>query len=36
VVNVDGVMDAACSNVASCSYTFANVSQNHDLDVICN
>ena len=36
VVNVDGVMAAACSNVASCSYTFANVSQNHDLDVICN
>ncbi|MCP4953091.1 MAG: hypothetical protein GY922_14720 [Proteobacteria bacterium] len=36
VVNVDGVMDGACSNVVSCSRTFANVSQNHDLDVICN
>ncbi|XXK28457.1 hypothetical protein ACMAZH_01255 [Arenicellales bacterium nBUS_45] len=36
VVNVDGVMDPACSNVVSCSHTFANVSQNHDLDVICN
>ena len=36
VVNVDGVMDVACSNVVSCSHTFTNVSQNHDLDVICN
>ncbi|RZO22481.1 MAG: hypothetical protein EVB05_03280 [Candidatus Thioglobus sp.] len=36
VVNVDGVMDVACSNVVSCSHTFANVSQNHELDAICN
>ncbi|XXK22401.1 hypothetical protein ACMAY5_01210 [Arenicellales bacterium nBUS_48] len=36
VVNVDGVMDGACSNVVGCSHTFAKVSQNPDLDVICN